>query len=355
MNLNREFDGVVALRMPNWLGDAIMASGVISSLKQRAPKVKIILVGYRAILDLFRADPRITEFYEVCKDRSLWEKIWVRRAQLSYKVDFVILLTNSLSSAWHARRAFKAPVVGFKRDGRTCILSKAIEFPKNYKAQHLVISYQVLLDEITQEVLEGKQAYPISSPELFLNKKQDEYRNFLRQKYQLGKYPIIGFNTQAAYGPAKCWPAERFTQLARRFLHETNAVCIFFGDQQGRADVDKIVDALDPKHDNPRVVNLAAKTKMQEFIAAIAACDLLITNDSGPMHLAAALKRPLVAIFGSTDDRVTGPYEIGQVINKRVECAPCFQRKCPIDFRCMNLITVDDVWEASLQQLESRL
>ena len=93
-----------------------------------------------------------------------------------------------------------------------------------------------------------------------------------------------------------------------------------------------------------RVVNLAGKTSLREFIALIQSCNALLTNDSGPMHIAAALKVPLLALFGSTSDVKTGPYHHGKVIHKHVECSPCYKRVCPIDFRCMKRIEVDEVY-----------
>ena len=100
-----------------------------------------------------------------------------------------------------------------------------------------------------------------------------------------------------------------------------------------------------------RVMNLAGKTSMEEFMGILSTVDLLVTNDSGPMHLAAALDRPLVAIFGSTDPIRTGPYAVGEFVYKKASCSPCFLRECPIDFRCMHSIELEDLMGAARRQL----
>jgi heptosyltransferase-2 len=94
---------------------------------------------------------------------------------------------------------------------------------------------------------------------------------------------------------------------------------------------------------------LAGDTSLRQLIALLAQCRLVITNDSGPMHLAAALGLPVVAVFGSTDDRATGPLgPKARVVKRQVECAPCGLRECPVDFRCMTSVSVDDVYVAAL-------
>ena len=148
--------------------------------------------------------------------------------------------------------------------------------------------------------------------------------------------PILGINTQAAYGPAKCWIPERFRTVAEHF--STKGSVLFFGDDKGKEEIEKICSGL-PVH------NLAGKTSLPELISHIAACDFFLTNDSGPMHIAAACQTKLVALFGSTNDVATGPYKFGTVVHKRVACSPCYRRVCPIDFPCMREISTAEVIE----------
>jgi heptosyltransferase-2 len=116
---------------------------------------------------------------------------------------------------------------------------------------------------------------------------------------------------------------------------------VYFGDQAGATLVNEICHQLP----TDRVINLAGKTSLRELLAFINCCSYFLTNDSGPMHIAAALKIPLLALFGSTDNTRTGPYLNGKVLHKHVECSPCYKRVCPIDFRCMKRIEVDEVYQ----------
>jgi len=151
---------------------------------------------------------------------------------------------------------------------------------------------------------------------------------------------LVGINVGATYGSAKCWPAERFRDVALKLL-EDDLYVLFFGDATTASLVKEICLTL-PE----RAMNLAGVTTLRELACLIKDCDVLLTNDSGPMHIAAALETPLVALFGSTDDRATGPFgQADSVIHKHVSCSPCFKRECPIDFRCMKEIGVDEVVE----------
>ena len=161
---------------------------------------------------------------------------------------------------------------------------------------------------------------------------------------------MIGINPGAAYGSAKCWPPERFKALALRLLLEKETYVVFFGDASTASLVKEICQGLPDT-----AINLAGVTSLRELACLIKDCDLLITNDSGPMHMGAAFDTPMIALFGSTDDRLTGPY--GQetaVINKRVSCSPCFKRVCPIDFRCMKQIGVEEVAERAQELLRRK-
>ena len=156
---------------------------------------------------------------------------------------------------------------------------------------------------------------------------------------------LIGINPGAAYGSAKCWPPERYRALAKRLLERSDAAIVFFGDASSFQMVKEICQGL-PE----RVMNLAGVTNLRELASLIKDCNVFVTNDSGPMHIADAFGVKIVALFGSTDECVTGPF--GQpeaVINKKASCSPCFKRVCPIDFRCMKEIDVEEVAEKALE------
>jgi heptosyltransferase-2 len=151
--------------------------------------------------------------------------------------------------------------------------------------------------------------------------------------------PVIGFNPGAAYGPAKCWPVERYGKLAAILAEELNAVIPVFGTAADSATA-AAIQSFAPEH----VIDLAGNTSLAEAMALIGVCDCFVTNDSGLMHVAAAQQTPLVAIFGSTDPIATGPFSDRTVIiQKKLDCQPCFKTHCKSDFRCMHNIEVEDV------------
>jgi heptosyltransferase-2 len=158
---------------------------------------------------------------------------------------------------------------------------------------------------------------------------------------------VIGLNPGAFYGSAKRWFSERYAQVADTLLERHDARIIIFGSPGERAIADEVARRM--KH---RGIVLAGRTTLGQLMGLISQCSLLITNDSGPMHLAAALGIPQLAIFGSTSEVATGPLDgRAEVIKHPVDCSPCFLRECPIDFRCMTRISVDRVVAAAEEKL----
>jgi heptosyltransferase-2 len=152
--------------------------------------------------------------------------------------------------------------------------------------------------------------------------------------------PRIGLNPGAFFGPAKRWLSDRYAALADRFISDLGAEVLIFGSRKEQAIAEEIESHMSQQ---PRM--LAGRTDLATLIALISSCSLLVTNDSGPMHLGAALDVPQVAIFGSTDEVATGPFSNrAKVIHKHVECSPCLLRECPLDLRCFNRIEVDEVF-----------
>jgi heptosyltransferase-2 len=184
-----------------------------------------------------------------------------------------------------------------------------------------------------------------TTPRIFLT--EEEKNKAQERLHKLGAQNkiIIGINPGAAYGSAKCWLPDRFQKLTQMLLEDSRISIVYFGDKAGTPLVDSICNQLPD-----RVINLAGQTTLRELIALIGACDIFLTNDSGPMHIASALNIPLLALFGSTNDTTTGPYLGGKVIHKHVECSPCYLRTCPVDFRCMKKIEVAEVY-GELQSL----
>ena len=162
--------------------------------------------------------------------------------------------------------------------------------------------------------------------------------------------PIFGLNPGAEYGPAKRWPVEKFIAAALEVQKRTNCTWLIFGGKGDAAVAAQIHSSLAARHSSH---NLASQTNLRELMALLKCCRVLLTNDTGPMHVAAALGTPVVVPFGSTSPELTGPGLPGdsrhRLLKSDVPCSPCFLRECPIDFRCMHGISVEQVADAVVQ------
>lgn len=348
--MNRRFSLVpppvnIVVRMPNWLGDSVMATPVLQALRQHFPQAKITAMCQHSVVPLLTHDPHIDAIMGFLRPSR-----WIHRQQhrdiiaplRQEQFDLGILLTNSFSSAWWFWCGNVQRRIGFAGNMRSWLLSLALPFPENREQQHLVLTYQALLKPLD---IAPSTAL---TPHLYLQEQEVEKAKELLQLegWNPLSQRLIGINPGAAYGSAKCWLPDRFEALTHRLLEHPDVFIVYFGDTNTAPLVHGIC-----KDFSDRVLNLATKTNLREFMALISLCNALLTNDSGPMHIAAALNVPLVALFGSTNPIKTGPYGPGphRVISKDVSCAPCYKRVCPIDFRCMKRIEVDEVYGALVE------
>jgi len=336
----------IIVRMPNWLGDLVMGTPILKDLRQQWPEAKITAMCQGKAGDILLHDPNIDEIFSFTRPSG-----WLHRESARNilnplrhgEFDLGVLLTNSFSSAWWFWRGQVQNRIGFAGRMRDALLTKAVALPPETESSHLVTIYKHLLLPLQIPISN-------SAPKLYVS--DDELAN-AQELLRRCKVPegatIIGINPGAAYGTAKCWLPDRFHEAAKRLCEDPNVYVLFFGDPTGAPTVHSICHGL-----SEQVINLAGKTSLRELMALIELCDVFLTNDSGPMHMAAALGTKLVALFGSTSDVKTGPYNGGVVVHKRASCSPCYKRICPIDFRCMKQITVDEVIDEIDQQLYAK-
>ena len=337
----------IIVRLPNWLGDLVMATPILSNLRQKYKLAKITAMCQSGVGKLIEHDPNIDELFVFNKPSG-----WTHRDEsrdiitpLKHgKYDLGVLLTNSFSSAFRFWRGDVKNRIGFSKNMRSLFLNKAVPFPENIEKQHLVQTYQMLLAPL--DITETH-----TSPKLYVTDAEIVEAKQLLEKYGFdSRNIIVGINPGAAYGSAKCWLPERFKEVTQKLLSDPNVRVIYFGDKVGSPLVNEICSGFDS-----RVLNIAGKTSLRQLVALISLCKVFLTNDSGPMHIASALGTPLVALFGSTSDVKTGPYAGGIVIHKHVSCSPCYKRVCPIDFKCMKQISVDEVYDALRSKMGSTL
>jgi heptosyltransferase-2 len=328
----------IIVRMPNWIGDLVMATPVLSDLRKAYPEAHITAMCRSPLCELLKEDPEIDELFCFSKGSGFGRR--TERRNIIEKLrkgnyDLGILLTHSFSSAWWFWLGRVQNRLGYECNGRKLFLTDHLSFPQNIQNQHLVVTYKELLQPL---------GIPISDtpPRLYLSAKElNDARVLLRQHGIPENALIVGINPGATYGSAKCWLPERFARSQSGFC----AIKMFMSSISAiRATVSLVKEICTELPS--RVINLAGMTSLRELSSLISHCDVILTNDSGPMHIADAIGTPIVALFGSTSEVITGPYRSGTLIHKHVECSPCYQRTCPIDFRCMKRIEADEVYEA---------
>jgi heptosyltransferase II len=258
------------------------------------------------------------------------------------KFDLAVLLTNSFGSALPFQRAHIPERWGYRRDGRGPLLTRTVKPPDpQAEPRHHLYYYLELLSRLGIETV---------APDLRLSVPKEERaaaRADLAREGIDGSGPLAVFNPGASYGPAKRWPAERFAALADRLAAERKAQIVLTG-AAAEAEITAAVAAAM----RVRPVNLAGRTTLRRLLAVIAEADLFVTNDTGPMHMANALRVPIVAVFGPTEPKATAPFHPpAWVLKKDVPCWPCLYRKCPFDHRCMTTITPEEAFAACAEAL----
>jgi heptosyltransferase-2 len=301
------------------------------------------------VSELFEKDPNVDDII-LYKDayKGLTGKF--RLAQEIRKHDFcmAMLFQNAFDAALLTLLAGIPERIGYKRDSRSMLLTKAFPFDDHAKAVHHIEYY---LDIIR------KAGFPVKNglPWIYLAPQE---RIEARNKLKTLRRPVVGINPGATYGSSKRWHPERFAEIAYRTISEMRGSAVIFGGPSETAiakEIEREFNKLSGKPgpdlspDTPHsLLNLAGSTNLRELIALISECDVLVTNDSGPMHIGYAVRTPVVAIFGSTSPEHTGP--VGKrdiVLKKDLDCAPCFERECrKHNLRCMDMISSEEVFGA---------
>jgi lipopolysaccharide heptosyltransferase II len=318
----------ILIRAANWLGDSVISVPAVRAIKAGRPDAHITIAAPAKIASVWKLVPEVDEAL-VLPSRSLFSVVnAIRRLPV---FDVAILLPNSLRSALEVWLAGIPRRVGFPGHRRRWLLNQVIEEEQRRgPVQHQVYRYLRMARE-----LGGPAAPP-------------EVRKFLPRIKTNGAPAKLGLCPGAEYGPAKRWLPERFAEVALNIAEQRPVQWILFGTAADQERGAAIASAL-----GERCVNRIGQTTLDELASELAECALLLTNDTGTMHLATLVGVPVVAVFGSTEPRLTGPLGSGHdVIRHQVECSPCFLRECPIDFRCMNAVGVPEVAAAVSAQLD---
>jgi heptosyltransferase-2 len=305
-----------------------MCLPALHAIRQRFPEAHITILAKSWVADLY-AQESFTNRMLMCDAKPWWTMALELRR---HRFDCAILLQNAFGAAWVAAAAGIPARIGYNRDGRGFLLTRAVKVPKRGEIpRHQRFYYLELLRRA--RLIDALPAGNIKITP------QTSVRNPKR---------VIGISPGAAYGTAKRWLPERFAEAASELANARGAALALFGSRAEHPLCEQIAQMLHG-HD---VTNYAGRTTLEQFIELAARCELFLTNDSGAMHIASALGVPTVAIFGATDDEATGPTgPHARVVREKVECSPCLLRECPIDHRCMTRVSAGRVIEEALALL----
>lgn len=351
--MRRESIHRLVVRAPNWIGDAVMCEPALRGLRSLFPQAEVTLLAKSAVAELFIGYPGVDRIV-VYNDRDVHAGLagkWTLAGTLrGHQFDLAVLFQNAFEAAFLTWLAGIARRYGYATDGRVFFLTDPVAVPDRATLIHQVGYYWNLLKPL------GLAGEP-SAPALVIS--AGEERTMESKLASAGIGPadvVIGVNPGSTYGSAKRWLPERFAEAARRLIDRVRkdegkeAAVIILG-AKGEESLGKTIATLV----EAKSVVLSGTTTIRELMAATKRCRLLLTNDTGPMHIAAAFGVPVVAVFGPTDWRTTSPYGQEQsIVREPVDCAPCFLRECPIDHRCMTRVPVERVYEAGLSGLSGQ-
>lgn len=339
----------LSLFLPNWVGDAVMATPALRAIRTEFPQAEIVGVMRPVIADVLAG----TGFFDRTllvnphgqnRDERGWRFIRRLRAE---RCDTAVLFPNSLRSAWWAWCSGARRRIGFNRDLRGWMLTERLT-PKPKSTPHPVLDeYLRLAERLGCRSLTRTMSLAVSAVDratlaaFWLQLPGDQHSR-----------GAIVFNTGGAFGPAKNWPREYFAELAQRIVDHLGMMVLIVCGPDERDNARWIANAAE----RPQVVSLAELPPSIGLTkAAIQACELLVTTDSGPRHFAAAFDVPAITLFGPTHIAWSETHHPRAVhLQIPVECGPCQQRECPFGHhRCMRELTVDRVWQAVRQQVSS--
>ena len=361
----------ILVRGVNWLGDAVMSVPALLRLREAKPGARITLLAPEKLAGLWEGQPFLDDLLLFSPGDNLWQTARRLRAK---NFSTAVAFPNSLRSALELWLAGIPQRAGRARAWRTLFLthpvpprSGAVAMRKRSAGEirRLVAraerpppvptSAHHIHDYLGLVAALGASAEPVP-PRLLISQEE-----FERTAARLGlpaareDRPLLGMNPGADYGPAKRWPAESFIAAGIAIRQATRCRWVLFGGPSDRELAQYISTGLAQHPAGQPVIVLAGRTTLRELAAALKSCRLLLTNDTGPMHLAAAVGTPVVVPFGSTSPEMTGPIlsSGAQILRAPgIPCAPCFRRDCPIDFRCMRGIGCDAVAAAALRALD---
>jgi len=336
------------IRATNWVGDAIMALPALETVRKRFPEAHIAILALPYVADIYRGQgvaDELIEYYREDHHAGIRGREKLAVSLKARKFSTALLLQNAFDAAWIAWRAGIPERIGYDRDSRGLLLTKPIRVPRSGEIPAHEKFYYLELIRRAGWIDMLPDAGQIS---LRVTEEQSLRAELKLQSF--GAKPDvmrIAVGAGASYGSAKCWPPDRFARAINRLPQERDAQVILFGTASEGGVSAAIQVGLERA-----ALDLTGKTEIAELPALLSRCSAFLGNDSGAMHVAAAVGLPIVAIFGPTDPFGTGPVTPRcTIVQQRPYCSPCFLRRCPIDHRCMTAVSAERVSAALLNAI----
>jgi lipopolysaccharide heptosyltransferase II len=327
----------ILIRSSNWLGDAVMSVPAVRAIKNGRPDIHVTIAAPDKIAPMWKLIPEVDAIIPL-SEGSLLSVVRLLKQQMPF--DVAILFPNSLRVALESWLSGIPQRVGYRGHCRSWLVNQIVREPrKPGPPEHHSLRFLRIARGCGAET---ERTSNVQRPTLNVQlSDSDQLSTINHQPLKIGLCP------GAEYGPAKRWLPERFAEAAAKITAQSSAQWILFGTKNDAAIGEQIAAAI-----GDHCVNRIGQTTLDQLIDELRRCSLLLTNDTGTMHLAALLGVPVVAVFGSTEPRLTGPLGNGHtILRHHVECSPCFLRECPIDFRCMKAVSADEVAGAVLSML----
>ncbi len=383
----------VLIRVPNWVGDAVMALPALRELRRIFSNSLITLAARPWVAGLFEGEGLTDSFTHIRDIGGFFTRARYFISDASRlrgeRFDYAVLLPNSFGSALAARAGGATNIAGYPTDSRRLLLDHIISFEPGYKALHQVRYYLNVAAQIETELTGASRVdFERCEPRLQISKDQKSRGRFLLERFGIkavasdqwpvtggqhkelgaelneneekgkaskptgqwppatGHRPVLAINPGATNSTAKRWPADRFAETADR-LNSEGFQTVIVGSDGDRGVAEEVARLM-----RTRAVSLAGETSIAELKAVLGCASIVISNDTGAAHVSAALGVPTVVVFGPTEHIATRPLSTrAAVVRHDVECSPCMLRECPIDHRCMTGVQVEDVYRAARQLL----
>ena len=336
----------VLVRAPNWIGDAVMSLGAVRELRRIAGSGRLTVAARPWVAGIFEEAGVADAVVPV--ERGVWR---AARALRAARYDAAALFPNSFESALVARLVGARRVVGVAADARRLLLTDLVRLPDEARREHQSRTYMRVAAAL-ERALTGTSNVDVAAPDTSLAARPETIargREILAEAGVPAGVPVAVLNPGATNSRAKQWPADRFAAVGDALVERFGARVAVVGSAGERETADRVAALM---RDPTRAIVLAGRTSVRELVGVLAGAVALVSNDTGPAHLGAALGVPTVTIFGPTERFATEP--LGPracAVDHPVECAPCMLKDCPIDHRCMTRLEVDAV----LRVLEATL